>query len=240
MMIAIQQPHYFPWLGYLAKMAVVDKFMFMDAVQLEKRSYMIRNRIIDPDGQVRYLNVFCDKHNHYEREYRDLKTKDFKEWTERQKGMLTRAYKKSAYFDEIWSVITPIFSEEHELLCDVAIHSINILRDIFQINTPIILQSDMEVDDGLKKGELILGLCKAAGADAYCAGRGASVQYLDIEACEKKGVHVVFQNFNHPLYEQIGNHPFVSGLSSLDLLFNKGIEKSREILWNSINKIEQV
>ena len=42
MMIAIHQPHYFPWIGYLDKMAKADKFVLMDTVQLEKRSYMLR------------------------------------------------------------------------------------------------------------------------------------------------------------------------------------------------------
>lgn len=238
MMIAIHQPHYFPWLGYLAKMASVDKFIFMDAVQLEKRSYMLRNRIIDPDGQIRYLNISCEKHNHYEREYRDIRTKDFEIWTNRQKGIIIRAYKKCRYFDEIWDAIAPVFNEEHELLCDVTIHSINILREILQITTPLVLQSNLNVDSSLKKEKLILGLCKAVGADIYYAGRGASIQYLDIEECEKEGVHVIYQNFRHPVYEQTGEHLFVSGLSALDLLFNRGIAESREIFWNSMNQGE--
>lgn len=235
MMVAIHQPHYFPWLGYLAKMASVDKFIFMDAVQLEKRSYMLRNRIIDPDGQIRYLNISCEKHNHYEREYRDIRTKDFEIWTNRQKGTIIRAYKKCRYFDEIWDAIAPVFAEENNLLCDVAIHSINILRDIFQISTPLMLQSDLNVDRSLKREKLILGLCKAAGADIYYAGRGASIQYLDIDECKREGVCVVYQDFHHPVYEQTGNHPFTPGLSALDLLFNKGIAESKKIFWASVN-----
>lgn len=240
MIAAIQQPHYFPWLGYLAKMASVDKFILMDTVQLEKRSYMLRNRIVDPDGQIRYLNISCDKHNHYEREYRDIGTKDFEIWTNRQKGVLIRAYRKCKYFDEIWNVISPVFREEHEFLCDVTIHSMNILREIFTINTPLVLQSDIEIDNSLKKGNLILGLCKAVGADTYYAGRGASMQYLDLEEFDREGVHVIYQNFCHPVYEQIGNHPFVSGLSALDLLFNCGIEKSRELFWDSVKVNEMI
>ena len=234
-MVAIHQPHYFPWLGYLAKMASVDKFILMDTVQLEKRSYMHRNRIIDPDGEIRYLNISCDKRNHFEQEYRNIKMKDFETWTNRQKGILIRAYKRCDYFDEVWDVIVPIFREEHELLCDVTIHSINILREIFGIETPLILQSDIEIDKSLKKGQLILGLCKAVGADIYYAGRGASMQYLDAEECKKAGVSLRYQDFQHPVYEQTGSHPFVLGLSALDLLFNNGIEAAREVFWNSVS-----
>ena len=235
MIVAIHQPHYFPWLGCLAKMASVDKFILMDTVQLEKRSPMLRNRIIDPDGQIRYLNVSCEKQKHYEREYRDLKIKDFETWTNIQKGTLIRAYKKCNYFDEVFDAIASVFEKEHELLCQVTIHSINIVREILGIHTPLVLQSDIEVDSSLKKGDLILGLCKAVKADRYYAGRGASMQYLDIEKCKSQGVYVVYQNFSHPVYKQTGNHPFVSGLSVLDLLFNEGIKKSREIFWDTVN-----
>lgn len=233
-MVAIHQPHYFPWLGYLAKMASVDKFILMDTVQLEKRSYMHRNRIIDPDGEVRYLNISCEKKNHFCQEYKNIQTKDFEIWTNRQKGVLIRAYKKCVFFDEIWEAISPIFEEKHELLCDITIHSINILRDILQINTPLVMQSEITIDNSLKKDKLILGLCKATGADAYFAGRGGSMQYLNLEECEKEGIHVSFQEFQHPIYTQVGNHPFVPGLSTLDVLFNKGIKKSREIFWKAV------
>ena len=81
MMVAIHQPHYFPWLGYLAKMASVDKFILMDTVQLEKRSYMLRNRVVDPDGKVRYLNISCEKHNHYEKEYREIESEIYKKYS---------------------------------------------------------------------------------------------------------------------------------------------------------------
>lgn len=151
MMIAIHQPHYFPWLGYLAKMASVEKFILMDTVQLEKRSYMHRNRIVNLKGEIKYLNILAEKHNHFEREYRDIRTKDFEEWTGRQKGILIDAYKKSPWFDEIWNAISPIFHVKNEFLCDTTINSIKIVRDILDIKTPMILQSCVEVDESLKK-----------------------------------------------------------------------------------------
>lgn len=236
MMVAIHQPHYFPWLGYLAKMASVDKFILMDTVQLEKCSYMIRNRIIDTDGRIKYLTISAEKHGFLEKEYREIMIKDFSVWTSKQKNLILQAYKKCGYFDETWDAISPIFMEEHELLCDVTIHSINILRGIFGINTPLVLQSDIQVGSNLKKGDLVLGLCRAVGSDSYYAGRGASMDYLDTGKFNDENIQVLYQNFKHPEYKQIGNHPFVPGLSSLDLLFNQGIVKSREIFWDLIER----
>ena len=34
MVTAIHQPHYFPWLGYLDKMAKAGQFIILDEVQL--------------------------------------------------------------------------------------------------------------------------------------------------------------------------------------------------------------
>lgn len=234
MMAAIHQPHYFPWLGYLAKMADADRFILLDAVQLEKSSYMIRNRVIDPDGNIRYLTLSAEKHGFLEKQYREIRTKDVPSCMGRQKDVICRAYSGCRYFDEVWDVITPVFDKEHELLCDVAIHSIDVLRSILQIDTPLVLQSSLAVDDRLKKTGLLIGLCRAVGADVYYAGRGGSMCYLDISECEREGIQVAYQDFRHPVYAQTGDHPFVPGLSALDLLFNNGIGRSREIFWDAV------
>ena len=50
MRLAIHQPHYLPWLGYLAKWASADVFVFLDTVQYEKNGWQNRNRIKTRDG----------------------------------------------------------------------------------------------------------------------------------------------------------------------------------------------
>ncbi len=56
MKIAIHQPHYLPWLGYFAKWAAADLFVFLDTVQFEKNGWQNRNRIKTRDG-ARWLTV---------------------------------------------------------------------------------------------------------------------------------------------------------------------------------------
>ena len=56
MKIAIHQPHYLPWLGYFAKWAAADLFVFLDTVQYEKNGWQNRNRIKTREGP-RWLTV---------------------------------------------------------------------------------------------------------------------------------------------------------------------------------------
>ena len=60
------------------------------------------------------------------------------------------------------------------------------------------------------------------------------MKYLDNDECEGEGIRLVYQDYRHPVYKQIGDHLFVPGLSALDLLFNEGIRGAREIFWNSL------
>ena len=50
MKVAIHQPHYLPWLGYLAKWAEADVFVLLDTVQYEKNGWQNRNRIKTREG----------------------------------------------------------------------------------------------------------------------------------------------------------------------------------------------
>src|SRR2546430_15000555 len=54
--VAIHQPQYLPWLGYLAKWAAADVFVFLDIVQYEKNGWQNRNRIKTAAGP-RWLTV---------------------------------------------------------------------------------------------------------------------------------------------------------------------------------------
>src|SRR5687767_7313622 len=56
MIVAIHQPHYLPWLGYLHRMAQADLFIVLDHVQFERRNYQNRSQI-RLDGEARWLTV---------------------------------------------------------------------------------------------------------------------------------------------------------------------------------------
>ena len=51
MVIAINQPTYFPWIGQFDLIDQVDCYIFLDDVQIVKQSWDIRNKIITSSGE---------------------------------------------------------------------------------------------------------------------------------------------------------------------------------------------
>ena len=241
MIAGIHQPHYFPWMGYFDKMAKADKFILLDDVQLEKGSYMYRNRIVNAQGKVIYLTISGDKHHFLERSYRDILSANDAVWLEKHAAEIRRAYSGSPFFDEVWSEIRPLFETQEETICAYCIRSILKIKELLEIPTELILQSDLPSDPAKRKNDLVLSLCEAVGADGYLSGNGAR-KYTDESSFEKAGIAIRYQHFASPEYIQMHTPKFIPGLSMLDVLFNCGIAGSREFFWTankSVSEFEQ-
>lgn len=234
MKVAIHQPHYFPWIGYFDKMAKVEKFVLLDNVQLEKSSQMLRNKVISKDGKVKYITIPGEKTDFLNRKYKDIQTKDVKEWTNKQYRTLKDYYLMAPYRDETLDWLGDFFENQYKTICEWTCTSIELICDFLGISTEIIMQSNFEMNGQSKKSNLVLDLCKKIGADVYLSGKGGSVEYLDRDAFENAGIKLEFQEFMHPMYEQINSQEFVSGISILDLYFNVGIKNAKALFWENV------
>lgn len=234
MKAAIHQPHYFPWVGYFDKMAKADVFILLDEVQFEKSSPMIRNRVLDPNGEVKYLTISGDTKNFLNREYRTLLTKDIPTWTERQMNALRSYYRKAPGAREMFPILEAFFQREYPSICQWTCASIELVRELLGITTPLIRQSDVDYDRNCRRSDLVYAICRAIGADTYFSGRGGSVNYLDQEKFAENGVKIVFQDFQHPVYPQCNTKEFFPGISILDMFFNCGIEETQRIFWENV------
>ena len=236
MIVAIHQPHYFPWLGYLNKMAYSDAFVVLDQVQLEKGSQMYRNRVLDNNGSIKYLTISYNTDNYLNRHYREIETKENAIWKKNQLSILKNYYRKAKYYSEMIEMIEDFLNNNSSTLFSWTFESILFLKKIFEINTPLLLQSEIDYDKSRKRSDLVLSICDAMHADVYLSGRGASIEYLNQKDFNEHGIEVKFQEFVHPVYQQCSTSVFVPGLSSLDCLFNCGIKEARALFWNQLEK----
>ena len=232
MIAGIHQPHYYPWIGYFNKMAKSDIFILLDEVQMEKGSYMYRNRILNKQGKIVYLTISGDKHGFIDKEYREIRSKDDTVWLTKHKEEIKRAYGDSVYFAEVWSVLSDLFETHESTICDYCIRSILRIRDLLGIESRVVLQSELKYDITQRKNDLVIELCRAVGAAEYLSGNGAR-KYADESSFADASIALLYQQFEMPEYPQINSKEFVGGLSILDLLFNCGIQRSKEIFWKT-------
>jgi hypothetical protein len=232
MKVAIHQPHFLPWLGYLHRMAQVDLFVLLDHVQFERRNYQNRT-MIRMNGVGHWLTVPVVQRSRSERivdKEVDNRLDGSKWWSANCFQTLRHAYREAPFFEAGAGALQALFATRRERLVDINQASLELLREAFGIRTRVAKSSELGVEGA--RAELILNICRALGADTLLAGMGGSRGYLDAAQFAQAGVRIEFHDWRHPEYPQCGKAPFLAGLSAIDLLLNCG-PASREILFGS-------
>ncbi|MBI3547514.1 MAG: WbqC family protein [Elusimicrobia bacterium] len=233
MIVAAHQPNFFPWIGYFDKMMKADLFVLVDHVQFERQSFQNRTMIKTPIGP-RWITVPVNQRSRDER-FLDKTIDNSRDgrlrWGRKMMLTLTHAYRSAEFFETYEPTLASLLDRPWEKLADINKEIISLCREALDIRTPIVHSADLNILGA--KSEMVLNLCKAVGADVYLAGGGASRQYLDVEAFQRAGIEVRWQEFNHPRYPQLPDAgEFVERLSVLDLLLNCGA-RSAEVLKGS-------
>ena len=146
MKVAIHQPHYFPWMGYLDKMAKADKYIVLDEVQLEDRSPMVRNKFLQNNGEEHILGLSIRKKGYREKMTKEIELSDVKDVLAKHSRFIQMNYGKTKGYDEVWPEIEHIFSKDYKYLIELDMDTVYAMRKLFAINTEMILQSDLDYD----------------------------------------------------------------------------------------------
>ena len=228
MIVAIHQPCFLPWLGYLQRMAHADIFVLLDHVQFERANYQNRTRVRMRAGapgasdEARWITVPVIQRSRSERILeKEIDNRPAgRRWNEAALATLRHAYREAPYANLYFPALKDLLDAPWTRLVDLNEAGLELLRNAFGIRTPIVKSSELGVSGA--KSALILEICLALGADAFLGGLGGSRGYIDEAAFARAGVRVLWQDFLHPEYRQCGMGPFIPGLSGLDLLLNAG------------------
>lgn len=221
MRVAIHQPQYLPWLGYLAKWAAADVFVFLDTVQYEKNGWQNRNRIRTADG-AHWLTV--PVHAHLGTPIAEVAVDATQPWRARHLRAIEQAYTRAPHLDTYRAGLHGLLSREWAQLAPLAVASADWLARAAGIDTPARLASSLAVE-GADATDRLVAICKALGADTYLAG-GHGARYMDGARFGAAGISVLYQRYAHPVYPQ-QHGEFIPFLSGVDLLLTHGDESLR-------------
>ncbi|MFQ5787109.1 MAG: WbqC family protein [Thermodesulfobacteriota bacterium] len=222
MLIAIHQPQYLPWLGYLDKIDKAEVFVILDSVQFKKNEWQNRNRIKAAQGwqwiTVPILYKFPEKIS-------EVRINNNTNWSRKHLQALITNYSKTLYFADYKNYFEDIFSRSWDRLFDLNIEVIKFLINTLELKTRLVMASDLKLRE--EPTERLIDICKVLGGKRYLAGRDGS-KYMNLDKFDEEGIDIIFQDFKHPVYNQL-HGDFEPGMSAIDLLFNCG-DKSLEIL----------
>jgi hypothetical protein len=216
--LAVHQPHYLPWLGYLAKWAAADLLVFLDTVQYEKNGWQNRNRIRTADG-AHWLTV--PVHAHLGMPIAEVTVDTTQPWRARHLRAIEHAYARAPHLPAHHGTLRTLLDVDWTQLTQLAVASSEWLARAVGITTPARLASTLRVD-GEDATRRLIEICKVVGADTYLAG-GHGARYMDSARFRDAGIRVLYQHYEHPVYPQ-QHGEFVPFLSGVDLLLNHGDE----------------
>lgn len=225
--VVVHQPDFIPYLGFFDRLCKAQIYVVLDNVQYVRntsRAWTSRDKIKTQSGE-KWLTISTQKAP------KDTKIKDILlsttiSWKESHLNLIKENYKNSPYYEEIMPYLRKLYSLECIRMMDFNVESIKLLMQLFDIHTDIVYASDLQPIG--KNNDLVIDIVKKLDCHKYLSGIGAR-DYFVQELYDEAGIEVIWQDFTHPVYPQ-QFEGFIPYLSSIDILFNCGIEDSRKLL----------
>lgn len=226
LIISIQQPEYFPWLGFFNKVANVDLVVLLDSVQFKKRYFDNRVRIRNHDGW-QWLRIPIKSKGRFGQKISEVEIDQSVNWKSENLKALERNYRASPNFKNYFGEIEKLYQTDFSNLSTFNVEAIQLTTGLLGLKKDFLVASGENFDG--KGSDLILDICKRLNASIYLSGK-FGVDYLKEADFESESIRIIYQNFQHPKYNQL-HGDFLPNMSVLDLLFNEG-EKSLDVIKN--------
>jgi len=228
---AIMQPTYLPWLGYFDLIDQVDAFVFLDSVQLVKRSWQVRNKVKTAHGELFLTVPIKNIKGRDETTLCSAFINNSHPWRNDHIRSMEFSYRKARYFNEVFPFVKELIERDELLLSEFNIGIIRKIAERIRIRTEFIYSSELKNTKGTKDA-LLVSICKEISCDGYISPRGA-FDYIEKNLpggeFTKEGIRLFYNNYVHPDYTQIYGE-FIPYMSVIDLLFNHGFEESLGII----------
>lgn len=236
MKCAINQPTYFPWLGYFDLIDSVDDFVFLDDVQIvsgTSKSWDCRNRIRTKDSE---LLLICPIQKKPIQKFNNSVVNDNINWRTNHIKSIDYNYRKTPYYEEIVEFVKSLVFFESNILSEININAIKQISEKIGISTRFHIASELGDIEGVKD-ERLVKICRKLKSNIYISPKGASV-YIEKNnisgAFNTTEIKLLYQNYQPVNYTQKYND-FYSYLSIIDLLFNYGFDGSMDVIRSGRN-----
>lgn len=224
MKIGVMQPYFFPYIGYWQLLKEVDIYVVFDDVNYINRGWINRNRILI-NGEIKNINLILNKAS---------QNKKINEITIMNNTMdklfkkIHYAYVKAPFYKQNICIIDKILNNKKDNLSDFLFDSICMLNKALEINTKIVLSSNIAKNNELRGEEKILNICECLKADTYVNAIGG-IKLYSAPKFKEHNIELKFLKSIPIKYKQFDDN-FQSNLSIIDVLMFNSITNVKEFL----------
>lgn len=220
--VAISQSNYMPWIGYFDMINSVDVFVLLDNVQFTRRDWRNRNKIVDNNGNPRWITVPLQSKGHFLASVSEMQISD-DYWIDKHLALIKQSYRKHPFYDEVFPSLCCLYGDLSGVafLSQINMQILHFLCDFLEINT--VLSSIEGPIEEIEPNTRLAQICQSVSAGIYISGPSAKT-YLNESVFGNFEVDVEY--FEYPSYGSLQGlemvHP--SNCSILDTLFRVGPE----------------
>lgn len=223
--VAIMQPTFLPWLGYFALMDAADIFVFLDNVQLTRRSWQVRNRLKGAQGEVMLSVELQGRPSRPMIADARLAETDFAERISTTVGhLLSRA----PHYPVVEGLLKSGFARAQGSLCALNIALIEGIAAAAGITTPCLHASSLELETEAR-GSRLRAICETLGAATYVSPPGAGDYLAEDAPFGGSTIALRFFEYVHPEYPQF-HPPFLPYMAAIDALAHVGGDGLRALI----------
>lgn len=216
MILAANQPYFFPYLGYWQLINAADRFLVADNLAFMRKGWVKRNFILVSGKPVWFCLKVKDASSF--RLIMDTEISDKNDLPHMLKT-LEMAYHKAPFFADGIDLVSRIFSfHSAGMLSPFLENSIREVCGYLGIDTPIGRSSDYPEDFHYRREHSIYYLCGHLGADTYINLPGGQDLY-SFDEFRRRGIRLRFIDPVLRPYPQLGEG-FVPRLSIIDAIMN--------------------
>ena len=232
MKVSIMQPYFFPYIGYFQLIANSDVFVIFDDVNFIKKGWINRNNILVNNTPYLFSmplqNVSQNKH------INEIFISDLDKWKMDLLKTISSSYKKAPFYQDVYPLIEKIISFDELNLALYIQNSLQNLCVYLNLNTKLIMSSEIVKNNDLKGENKIIDICVQLGATQYINAIGGIELYTQ-ENFQVKNIDLKFIKSENILYQQFKNE-FKPWLSIIDVIMFNSVEDTRMLL----NKFELI
>lgn len=228
MKLGIMQPYFFPYIGYFQLINSVDKFVIYDDAQYEKGGWVNRNRIL-VNGKDSMFVLRIKKDNFKLKINERFLIDNFKYINNKLLKSIQLSYTKAPFYKDVINLLSNTLQYEEQNLSKFIINSLIEICKYLDINTEILISSQLQNNFSIKGREKVIYLNKILKSNTYINSIGGTKLYSK-DIFKQNNIDLYFIKTKYITYKQFNENKFIPNLSIIDVLMFNSKEKVKNLL----------